>query len=140
MQSNADYLEDNSSYCGVAIYNDEHCSESSDEQTDESYSDSEESVHSIEAPPFSPIVMDGTDSGDEELDIDILIPATNEPCKNCECILCINLFYTLPVSPYVFNEHGTTCSTVDEFVSTSGLAHLEAPNVLLTATDEPRMH
>lgn len=143
LQSNTDHLEDNSSYCGVAICDDQQCSDSSDESTDEWYSDSDESIHSIEAPPFSPIVMDGTDSGDDELDIDILIPATNEPCKSCEHLLCIHLFYTFPVSPYVFNEHGSTCITVDESATTSGLVSVAdsgEPGVLLTATDEPCMH
>ena len=27
--------------------------------------------------------MDGTDSGDKDLGIDILLPVANEPCKNC---------------------------------------------------------
>jgi len=71
--------ENNSFYCGVAICDDEQCFENGNELTYKSYSDSEKSVHSIGAPPFSPIIMDGTDS-DEELDI--VTPATNEPCKN----------------------------------------------------------
>ena len=75
-------LDNSSSYYGMAICDDQQYLESSDEQSYESYSDSEESVHFIVAPPFSPIVMDGSDSGDEELHIDILIPTTNEPCKN----------------------------------------------------------
>lgn len=81
--SNAGLVADGSSYCGIAICGDEPCSDSSDEQTDESFcSDSEESVHSIEAPPYSPITMDGADS-DEDLGVDILLPVANEPCKNC---------------------------------------------------------
>ena len=80
MQTNAGRLEDDGSCCGIAVCDDEM---DSDEQTDESFcSDTEESVHSVEAPPYSPITMDGTDS-DEDLDIDILLPVANEPCKNC---------------------------------------------------------
>ena len=72
-------MEHSGSYRGVVICDDELCSDSSDEQTDVSiYSDSEES---IEAPPYSPVTMDGTDSGDE--DLDIVLSEANESCKNC---------------------------------------------------------
>lgn len=72
----------------VAISDDEHFSDEqfsddSDGQTHDSFcSSSDESIQSIEAPPYCPIVMDGTDSADEDLGIDILLPVTNEPCKN----------------------------------------------------------
>ena len=84
LQSNGGQREDNGSYGGVVICDDELHSESSDEQTYDSFcSDSEESVHSIEAPSYSPIAIDDIDSGDENLDFDILLPVANEPCKNC---------------------------------------------------------
>lgn len=80
LQSNAECVEDSGPHCGVAICDDEQLTDSSDDES--FYSSSEESIHSIEAPPYSPVQMNGSDSGDDDLDIDILLPVTNEPCKN----------------------------------------------------------
>ena len=58
----------------VADSDDDLLSDSGDEQlNDDSYSSSDESTHSVEAPPYSPIVMDGTDSEDEDFDVDLCI-------------------------------------------------------------------
>lgn len=75
-QSNADCV-------AVTVSDDERFSDDSDWQTDESFCSSlDESIQSVEAPPYSPIVLDGADSADEDLGIDILLPVTNEPRKN----------------------------------------------------------